>query len=574
MSHPWSHFLQVEAVNLDSTLFDTDQLSVIRGGSFLVADAMCRLLQVFPDDLERLSIGASVGLYEIKGDADPAGIKERVIDWLRADDDCGLFTFAVALCRADHLQTAKAELTAAIRVEQLRQLTNVPDRIAAGVAHQPCGLTGKRACRPDGPARAVRDKMQPVSAAVDRRWERGLRLKTDLYLTTLAAARVIAPARMARIAGFRYAADLERLAAWPTEAPDRDPGQPDGAHRLDHKIAVIYLDGNGFGDIQRRCVETSAHQIAFDDRLHEDRAEFLATLLEALIDGHFQGAPLLATRCPPDDRGEALRLETLLWGGDEMTLVVPAWLGFDVLQMFYHRAAAWQFQGERLTHAGGIVFCHAHTPIARMHQLARTLADDVKTWMKDCGNQGNYLDYMVLESIDYPVETTLAQFHAHRYGAVAARRTPLRADATWFGAGRPAVSRLLGAAGLGRGQVFRLARRIAGSVPAGPDARYSGGPGGVPLRLLEDQDPASLSDFQQLELRLLTLSRERQPDSTASGSPVPSVEDDLECLAAGFQLPLDDPADRAWLWLHLTELWDYLAPERDRSRAAPTEAAP
>ncbi len=81
MSHPWSHFLQVEAVNLDTTLFDTDQLSVIRGGSFLVADAMCRLLQAFPDDLERLSIGASVGLYEIKGDADPTSIKERVIDW-------------------------------------------------------------------------------------------------------------------------------------------------------------------------------------------------------------------------------------------------------------------------------------------------------------------------------------------------------------------------------------------------------------------------------------------------------------------------------------------------------------
>ena len=173
---------------------------------------MCRLLQAFPDDLERLSIGASEGLYGIKGDADPTSIKQRVIDWLRTDDDCGLFTFAVA-----------------------------------------------------------------------------------------------------------------------------------------------HLDGNGFGDIQRRRVETPADQIAFDDRLPEVRATFLAIPLKALIDGHFRGAPRLATRCPPDDRGESLRLETLLWGGDEMTLVVPAWLGFDVLQLFYHRAAAWQFQDEPLTHAGGIV---------------------------------------------------------------------------------------------------------------------------------------------------------------------------------------------------------------------------
>ena len=43
-------------------------------------------------------------------------------------------------------------------------------------------------------------------------------------------------------------------------------------------FAVAHLDGNGFGDIQRRRVKTPADQIAFDDCIHEDRAAFLAIL--------------------------------------------------------------------------------------------------------------------------------------------------------------------------------------------------------------------------------------------------------------------------------------------------------
>lgn len=565
-----THFLQVEAVNIYATLFDTGQLSVIRGGSFLLALAMSEIPVRFRDDLERLSSGASVGLYRIKGQADPATIEGRVVDWLRDDPRFGLFTFVVARCAAAELQTAKAVLAAKVRREQLRQLTGVPDRVAGDAARQPCALTGKRSCVPgQDPPRQLGDQRCSLSTSVAQRWKQGEQLKTGLYLQTLAAATTITPQRLERIAGVGYAPDFERLADSPS------------FRCLNHKMAVIYLDGNGFGAIQRRHVKTPADQIAFDDRIQGYRAEFLATLLEALIDRRVAQVPLLETHCTPEQNpGLALRLETLLWGGDEMTLVVPAWLGFDVLQLFYHFAANWRFK-EPLTHAGGIVFCHAHTPIARMRQLAQTLADDVKAWMQASHSQGNFFDYMVLESIDYPVEASLEPFWAHRYGGVAARRTPLRAPADWFGAGRAAAGRLLGGTGLGRGQVFRLARRIAGTPPDGIDFDLFGGvvgalPGGTPWPEAPDRDPATRSAFERMEQRLLALAQEQRPaaDPGAAVQPLPTVIEDLQYLAEELGIRTDDPADRAWLWLHLTELWDYLVPERDWRAAAASEAAP
>jgi hypothetical protein len=146
---------------------------------------------------------------------------------------------------------------------------------------------------------------------------------------------------------------------------------------LNKKIAVIYLDGNRFGAIQRDLVTSPDQQLNFDRGIRSARAGLMVGLLDALIDENVDGKQgcvrLRETSfLPASDRVErALRFETLLWGGDEMTLVAPAWLGFALIQLFYRLTADWKrnerlsrilTRKESLTHAGGIVFCHAKTP--------------------------------------------------------------------------------------------------------------------------------------------------------------------------------------------------------------------
>ena len=85
--------------------------------------------------------------------------------------------------------------------------------------------------------------------------------------------------------------------------------------------------------------------------------------------------------------------------------MVPAWKGLELLNYFYQVSRDWEFEGEKLMHAGGLVFCRAKTPIRRIRRFAQELADGVKDSKGKLGRKENLFDYMVLESIDYPSES-------------------------------------------------------------------------------------------------------------------------------------------------------------------------
>ena len=181
--------------------------------------------------------------------------------------------------------------------------------------------------------------------------------------------------------------------------------------KLNDKIALIYFDGNGFSSEQRNYGKTIQTQQNFDNSVREKRRAFLADLITCAIDDpHFK----------TDD--EKLRMEVLMWVGDEFLLVVPAWKGWEVVQRFLiQHAPDFAFTGDNgakrpLTHAGGLVFCGANTPIARTRDLARSLADLIKDH-KDNKNRNSFT-YLVLESIDYPTNG-IEYYFKQRYSAMA-----------------------------------------------------------------------------------------------------------------------------------------------------------
>jgi hypothetical protein len=119
-----------------------------------------------------------------------------------------------------------------------------------------------------------------------------------------------------------------------------------------------------------------------------------------------------------------LRLEILLWGGDEMTLVVPAWQGWRVMRLFYEKARHLQFKGLPLSQRAAMIFCHHDAPILLIRQLAEdllgltkediqarldefsrhtSLGEEEKEYMKAQlidHDFGDALHYLVLESFD------------------------------------------------------------------------------------------------------------------------------------------------------------------------------
>lgn len=483
-----NRFLRVEGVNLENVLADTEQLSVIRGGSLLLLKAPEDIRDRFA--LTPVSTGASSGLFRLPVDADPVETVRQVRDYLRDHEQYRHFTFVVDY--AEQVETdyvgVREALLAKNRFRQLQQPTISPTETNEGVA-APCEYDNLRPAA--GTIEVKRDEglvKRQVSSSVKQRFEFGRTQKQKIY-GDIAGKEVTA----------EYAMDLHEIA--------HNPDYP----QLNDKIAVIYLDGNQFGEIQRsRCVTEELHE-EFDRTVKKNRAEFL----RGLLDKH---------RDNPDfqtDDGR-LRMELLLWGGDELCLVVPAWMGFQCLCDFYGSSRDWVFDtgaasmhpAVPLTHAGGIVFCHVKTPISTLRELAEALAESVKQHEQ----VGDLYRCLVLESVDLPDVNLSDIWHARYRTLGEPPPLPSLADARWLDLRQP-IEELQTL--VPKRQAYMIAH--AAIVSGADDGN---------------------STFAEHKHRL----REVLGENSFT-----RVEEGMVELFA-------EVTDDRWRWVYLLELWDYLLP--------------
>jgi hypothetical protein len=514
-----AHLLRMEGVNLGAVCDDTNEISVRRGAGLLLRQAVRDVAARFkPSGLTPISLGASVGLFEVRTAA-PDALVTEIASYLSDDALYRHLTFVVdSVPLGKDFRAAREQVVAANRCRQYRQLTLVVPEPG------------------DGGIWCAADQISPGRAE--------LRFKKEQEAASPSAAARFAFGRDARNAFYRqelgkavtddFTQDLQSLA---------QPADGIGFGNLDHKVAVIYLDGNKFGDLQRQCA-SAADLRRFDRTVGAGRRDFLDRLLT------------IARADPAGFRnGSQLRLEILLWGGDEILLVVPAWKGLETLQCFYEVSNAWAFDQQPLTHAGGIVFCQGKTPIVAVRRTAEDLANEVKAWIandkeraergeiKDdeaaLRRRGNRFAYLVLESVDYPTED-LDVFRDIRYGpAVAGSLEPLTHFAAGSGAAWTDLANHLAPLlqRWPRGAIYDVAMewvraRRAGSEPARQTFTDR-------VRRLYDTSDA------QLETEL---------NARVFRHLVPNVDPHQTHDHAG--------------WLHLVELWDYLAPEPRRHQEA------
>jgi len=109
-----------------------------------------------------------------------------------------------------------------------------------------------------------------------------------------------------------------------------------------------------------------------------------------------------------------LLLEVFVYGGDEVTIAIPAWLAFSAAQSFFRLAQAQPpVHGHTLTYSGGLVICHHNAPIHAVRDLAGNLAEEAKQRVYP-QPKGAFLAYQILESFDH-VGRDLKEFLDERF---------------------------------------------------------------------------------------------------------------------------------------------------------------
>lgn len=534
--------LKVEAVNIYRYVGRTNDLSTVRGSGLTLLYATQKgtleaLLMQGEDPVnvqfEEIQAGASTGIFRFPAvdmtAAEDVGDKVRqalcrdlpegVVDGVKPQ----YATFVVSVepdsDKAEAYSRAMRRLTAKGRIEQLQTPTLRFPAWNEGTEAGVCVLDGvsptfQKLC--EGSLEDVRSLnkaeigMAPGTLAA-REFGRNLRQKR-FYLDELGvnADDEDSPLR------HPFSKSFEEICFFP----------PQGLSRLEGKIAVIYIDGNRFGEAKAKLSEKKGAErdYEFAEAIKESRRALLRELI-ALMNQEQQ--PMDWVGVVKDERrnqwtaNECYRLETLLWGGDELIWVVPAWQGLAVLRLFYQHFArhqsseSWPFHRSKasISHAAGVVFGNHKSPIARIKSMAYDLCELAKGTSRD----KDLIAYEVMESFDYPTEA----METYR-----ARGIPRGVADPWMPLTVEGLGVLLDEfaaveGGLAKRQLYALIRRLHAAT-----------------------------DEQENRRRAETACREL-PETPAARRAIS-------------RLRKEGGMDPVAMWQHLANLWDYVVPDTDR----------
>lgn len=362
--------LRIEGVNLAHSIEDTEDLSTRRGGSLMLLEVINKIGKQCEKDLKPISTGASAGLFKVTGKLDNA--KGAIQSLLSQEPYCyGTFVLDTVQGEEARFPTLERAAVAANRWRQMQSLSFSTAGLNSSVG-EVCTVDEVRPGNRTDTVKGTQN--QPVSASVEARRKYGLTAKRQFYHRLL-------DDHGDHYASLRFTNDFEEIADG--KGLELEPATLNG------KLALFYADGNDFGKIARSCEKPEALK-DWDDYIKGQRKILLTKLLDhAAKEKHWQ------------TKVEELRLETLLWGGDELMFAVPGWCGMELARLFLEQTQGMKYKvkgkDKPLTHACGLVFCHHQAPISRISHLAKALAEKGK----DANRETNSLNWLVLESFDH-----------------------------------------------------------------------------------------------------------------------------------------------------------------------------
>lgn len=377
------YYLRIEAVNLDNSVYDTHDISTIRGGSFILLEVMNNLKGRF--GLEDAGTAASIGIFKFDATNDNAAesVRQQVLNSVN-NNTREFATYVSAWERADtsvSFDKIIQLLTAKCRWQQYHKPTLVFPEFRNDNEDFECYLDR---VRPALQSMSVGNEQQILSKSVFDRRKEGRKLRDKIYRDLL------------NIKNIEFTDDLETLAT-------RSEGGS-----LDGKIAFIHIDGNRFGRIREDLCKNEDGLKRFQRLIQEMRESTLREILDkACASKSFQ------------TKDGKIRLETLLWGGDEIEWVVPAWQALNVLNTFFQQTKDKQFDKIPLTHAVGVLFCHHNLPILQVRRYAEQLCRVAKDTLPEgtfaldaSANCFAFLNMVSFDQMTRNINGFLEKYHA------------------------------------------------------------------------------------------------------------------------------------------------------------------
>ena len=396
------YLLRIEGVNFASTLYDTSDLSTVRGASL----GLLRAYEVAQEALKACAIecdivfsGASQAVisFEAPAEGKPEDAADAVRAALSTTTPYKYLSFVIDV--ADTLPVVEARN----RTRQFRQWTVDLPEYSPGIER----YDSKRdRTRPASKRLGSNSADNDVSASVKARHDFGREMRQDFYAKEVQGA----------AEGLSFANSFADIVG--------DPPKEELPRSLWSKMALVYADGNQFGSIRESLIEDcggdpTAAWKRFSCELQEKRS----SLLEALVSwyGTSVVVPSQKGRFVVEQYGEekgvsALRLETLLWGGDEFLFVMPSWLAFAFVEGFFRLASTWEIAGQKLTHSAGVVICHHKMPVRQAKKLAEDRSVDTCKMAIPDGSPQNAVSIAIFES-QAPFDTDLGEYRSTLYRA-------------------------------------------------------------------------------------------------------------------------------------------------------------
>lgn len=405
---------------MDATIWDVGDLATLRGGSLALLDAPARAGRVLDglkasgrvQDHALIFAGASQGAFKVWCD-DGAAVAAAVRDAMRGLTMAGVagepvyghlsIKVVAEPVTGDDVAAALLRAEAAINLGQLQDLT-VPVPLSAGTL--PCAMDRKR---PAETKIHAKGKALMVSASVAaRRAYGGTRdgegRRQGFYISDLGLDPLQVPVIID---------DFEDLV---TERAGL-------AESLERKMAVVHMDGNGFGALRKRLVSESGvpmeEALAHFSREVRALRKTLAMKLAAYVGER---------TCGLFGSDQKLRLETLLWGGDEARWVMPGWLAWDLIGTLFKLVGGWTIPALGacpalpLSHGFSVVVCNVKTPIRQVIGLSDRLTDLAKE-----SGAVDACQWEIMDGVDIP-DDLLSAHHRALYGDAPRRAFSLEAE--------------------------------------------------------------------------------------------------------------------------------------------------
>lgn len=312
-------YIHLEAIHLTTSIFDTNDLATIRGSSMILEQMGERARDRL--DLQLVQSGGSKAI--LFSDQDDPTLPSRIETFLAADP----FRFFVMTWGVG------ADKDAAQRAAKIRQLglwsvpRMAPQELYAKTNDAVDPLDGIR------PA-LVEDKRhgdaRMLSASVKARRDQGVRARPELFQRN----------------GWLPPQSFEDIVH--TSDETKLP------FVVRNKLAVVTADGIGFGARFRQEGDTFVKEFDRFRATMAQRIEDWAGVRRLWYPDKFQGKDVLRHR-----------IDVLVWGGDDVTFVLPASHLFDFLDMFFDCT-----KEAGLPHRVAAVVAQYKTPIRKMISLA------------------------------------------------------------------------------------------------------------------------------------------------------------------------------------------------------------